>query len=172
MLNGSEIGGGSVRIHNQEVQRAVFDVLGIGAEEAEQRFGFLLNALKYGCPPLGGIAFGIDRMAALMTGSPVHSRRHRLSQDADRRLPADRRTGTRRRASAQGAGPAAAASVDAGEQLSATGSMREEAQLFLAPYLRALSADASERPGSRSRRFRRPVQWTASPAISPGARTW
>jgi aspartyl-tRNA synthetase len=69
VLNGSEIGGGSVRIHDQAVQRAVFDVLGISSEEAEQRFGFLLTALKYGCPPLGGIAFGIDRMAALMTGS-------------------------------------------------------------------------------------------------------
>jgi len=70
VLNGSEIGGGSVRIHNHQVQSAVFDVLGIGTEEAERRFGFLLAALKYGCPPLGGIAFGIDRMAALMTGSP------------------------------------------------------------------------------------------------------
>ncbi len=69
VLNGSEIGGGSVRIHDQAVQRAVFDVLGIEAAEAEQRFGFLLRALRYGCPPLGGIAFGIDRMAALMTGS-------------------------------------------------------------------------------------------------------
>jgi aspartyl-tRNA synthetase len=69
VLNGSEIGGGSVRIHDQSVQRAVFEVLGIDTAEAEQRFGFLLRALRYGCPPLGGIAFGIDRMAALMTGS-------------------------------------------------------------------------------------------------------
>ena len=69
VLNGSEIGGGSVRIHDQGVQSAVFEVLGIGAEEAQQRFGFLLRALRYGCPPMGGIAFGIDRMAALMTGS-------------------------------------------------------------------------------------------------------
>jgi len=69
VLNGSEIGGGSVRIHDQAVQSAVFEVLGINAEEAQQRFGFLLRALRYGCPPLGGIAFGIDRMAALMTGS-------------------------------------------------------------------------------------------------------
>jgi aspartyl-tRNA synthetase len=69
VLNGSEIGGGSVRIHDQAVQSAVFEVLGIGAEEAQQRFGFLLRALRYGCPPLGGIAFGIDRIAALMTGS-------------------------------------------------------------------------------------------------------
>ncbi len=67
VLNGAEIGGGSVRIHNEDVQRAVFDVLGIGAEEARDRFGFLLTALTYGCPPMGGIAFGIDRIAALMT---------------------------------------------------------------------------------------------------------
>jgi aspartyl-tRNA synthetase len=69
VLNGSEIGGGSVRIHQKDVQSAVFDALGIGAEEAEKRFGFLLNALEYGCPPMGGIAFGIDRIAALMTRS-------------------------------------------------------------------------------------------------------
>ena len=69
VLNGSEIGGGSVRIHDQGVQRAVFEVLGIDTAEAEQRFGFLLRALRHGRPPLGGIAFGIDRMAALMTGS-------------------------------------------------------------------------------------------------------
>ena len=69
VLNGSEIGGGSVRIHQKDVQSAVFDALGIGAEEAEKRFGFLLNALEYGCPPMGGIAFGIDRIAALMTHS-------------------------------------------------------------------------------------------------------
>ncbi len=68
VLNGTEIGGGSTRIHRQEVQHAVFDVLGIGKEEAQERFGFLLKALGFGCPPMGGIAFGIDRMAALMTG--------------------------------------------------------------------------------------------------------
>jgi aspartyl-tRNA synthetase len=61
------VGGGSVRIHRQDVQQAVFRVLGIEAEEAERKFGFLLTALKYGCPPHGGIAFGLDRIAALMT---------------------------------------------------------------------------------------------------------
>ena len=69
VLNGNEIGGGSIRIHNSAMQSAVFELLGIGAEEAEGKFGFLLDALKYGAPPHGGIAFGIDRIAALMAGS-------------------------------------------------------------------------------------------------------
>ncbi len=69
VLNGNEIGGGSIRIHNTKMQSAVFELLGIGAEEAEAKFGFLLDALKYGAPPHGGIAFGIDRIAALMAGS-------------------------------------------------------------------------------------------------------
>jgi len=69
VLNGNEIGGGSIRIHNSQMQSAVFELLGIGVEEAEAKFGFLLDALKYGAPPHGGIAFGIDRIAALMAGT-------------------------------------------------------------------------------------------------------
>jgi len=69
VLNGTELGGGSVRIHDSDMQKAVLEMLGISDEEAEDKFGFLLNALKYGCPPHAGIAFGLDRLVMLMSGA-------------------------------------------------------------------------------------------------------
>ena len=69
ILNGNELGGGSIRIHRADVQQRAFNVMGIGAEEAQEKFGFLLDAFKYGAPPHGGIALGWDRLCMLLAGA-------------------------------------------------------------------------------------------------------
>ena len=71
VLNGNEIGGGSIRIHDRALQSRMFDLLGFTKEEAEKQFGFLMNALEYGAPPHGGLAFGFDRLVALLGGAEV-----------------------------------------------------------------------------------------------------
>ena len=68
VLNGNEIGSGSVRIHKKDMQKKIFDIIGLDKKEAQERFGFLLNAFEYGAPPHAGAAYGIDRIVAIMTG--------------------------------------------------------------------------------------------------------
>ena len=70
-LNGTEIGGGSIRIHNKELQQKVFNLLGFSDDEAHEKFGFLMEAFEYGAPPHGGIAFGLDRLVAIMGGNEI-----------------------------------------------------------------------------------------------------
>ena len=96
VLNGWELGSGSIRIHRADIQRRVFSALGISEESAQARFGFLLDAFRYGAPPHGGFAVGVDRLAAIFCGEEQHPRGHRLPQDPVRGRSDDRR--------AQGAG--------------------------------------------------------------------
>jgi aspartyl-tRNA synthetase len=69
VINGSEVGGGSIRIHQSDMQKKVLELLGINDDEAREKFGFLLDALEYGCPPHGGIAFGLDRLVMIICGA-------------------------------------------------------------------------------------------------------
>ena len=71
VLNGNEIGGGSIRIHSQKLQSEIFDLLGFSKKEAKEQFGFLMNAFRFGAPPHGGIALGLDRLVAILGGSEV-----------------------------------------------------------------------------------------------------
>ena len=104
VCNGNEIGGGSIRIHRRDVQERVFAMMGIGAAEAQEKFGFLLDAFTFGAPPHGGIAFGWDRIVQLLSGVGLDSRGDRLPEVRRRRRPADRRSGADHRATAQGIG--------------------------------------------------------------------
>ena len=89
VINGAELGGGSIRIHDSEMQARVFALLAIEKQEQQEKFGFLLDALKYGCPPHGGLAFGLDRLVMLMTPCQLYSGSNCVSKNSKRYLRHD-----------------------------------------------------------------------------------
>ena len=105
VVDGAELGGGSIRIHDPQLQEQVLAAhRHRRSSEAQARFGFLLDALRYGAPPHGGIALGIDRIVAMCAGARIDPRRDRLPQDRQRRRPAHRRARAGRPTAAAGAG--------------------------------------------------------------------
>ncbi len=105
VMDGWEVGGGSIRIHQRRRQSQMFKALGIGQEEAEEKFGHLLEAFEYGAPPHGGIATGIDRTVAILAGHPLNPRGDRLPEDGERDRPDVPQPVGDRRAAAAGAAP-------------------------------------------------------------------
>jgi aspartyl-tRNA synthetase len=90
VINGYEVGGGSVRIHRGDMQQTVFGILGINEQEQREKFGFLLDALKYGTPPHAGLAFGLDRLTMLLTGTDNIRDVYRLPENHRRSVSDDR----------------------------------------------------------------------------------
>ena len=102
VCNGNEIGGGSIRIHRSDVQKRVFALMGLDEEAAQEKFGFLLDAFAYGAPPHGGIAFGWDRICALLSRRGLDPRGDRVPEERRRLRPAHRGSGADHRRAAQG----------------------------------------------------------------------
>ena len=115
VLNGWELGSGSIRIHEPELQQRIFDLLGISPEEADRRFGFFLDPFRYGAPPHGGFAFGIDRLVAILAGEDNIREVIAFPKPQSGARPDDRRADTRRRAPARRARPPPAPAEDLNE---------------------------------------------------------